>query len=150
MYRFKVIIQGKLFQRCTHLLYTAEYCLWCKHKADVCTAWHDPSFTLKIYEIFWSLETIMWIIKFFKIQYFSPPRILDQHWCIYSCLQNPLRENWFQHVRRVYATVINFPCIITLYRLTLFLVPVAFGIILTVGLVGNILVIAVVSYYKLV
>ena len=25
-----------------------------------------------------------------------------------------LRENWFQYVRRVYATKINFPCIITL------------------------------------
>ena len=34
--------------------------------------------------------------------------------CIYSCLQIPPRENWFQYVRRVYATAINFPCIITL------------------------------------
>ncbi len=33
------------------------------------------------------------------------------------------------------------------FRLTSILVPVAFGIILTIGLVGNILVIAVVSYY---
>ena len=32
----------------------------------------------------------------------------------YSCLQIPLRENWFQYVRRVYATAINFPCISTL------------------------------------
>ena len=60
-------MQGKLFQRCTHLLYC-----------------------------------------------FYPPRILNEHWCIYSCLQIPPRENWFQYVRRVYATVINFPCIITL------------------------------------
>ena len=29
-------------------------------------------------------------------------------------LQIPPRENWFQYVRRVYATTINFPCIITL------------------------------------
>jgi len=34
--------------------------------------------------------------------------------CIYSCLQIPPKENWFQFVRRVYATAINFPCIITL------------------------------------
>ena len=34
--------------------------------------------------------------------------------CIYSCLQIPPRENWFQYVRRVYATAINFPCINTL------------------------------------
>ena len=26
----------------------------------------------------------------------------------------PPRENWFQYVRREYATAINFPCIITL------------------------------------
>ena len=27
------------------------------------------------------------------------------------CLQIPPKENWFQYVRRVYATAINFPCI---------------------------------------
>ena len=53
----------------------------------------------------------MWIIKIIKIKCF--PRILDEHWCIYSCLQNPPRENRFQYVRRVYATAINFPCIST-------------------------------------
>jgi len=36
---------------------------------------------------------------------------------LYSCLQIPPRENWFQYVRRVYATAINFPCIITLVKL---------------------------------
>ena len=36
----KVIMQGKLFQRCTHFLYTAVYC---KHKTDV-TAWHGIYF----------------------------------------------------------------------------------------------------------
>ena len=53
----------------------------------------------------------MWIIKIIKIKCFYPPRILDPHWGIYSCLQIPPRENWFQYVRRVYATAINFPCI---------------------------------------
>jgi len=33
---------------------------------------------------------------------------------IYSCLQIPPRENWFQYIHRVYATAINFPCITTL------------------------------------
>ena len=32
---------------------------------------------------------------------------------MYSCLQIPPREKWFQYVRSVYATAINFPCIIT-------------------------------------
>ena len=34
--------------------------------------------------------------------------------CIYSCLQIPPRENWFQYVCRLYATAINFPCISSL------------------------------------
>ena len=56
----------------------------------------------------------MRIIKIIKIKCFYPPRILDEHISIFFCLQIPPRENWFQHVRRVYATAINFPCIITL------------------------------------
>ena len=51
----------------------------------------------------------MWIIKIIKFN--APPRILNEHWCIYSCLQIPPKENWFQYVRRVYTTAINFPCI---------------------------------------
>ena len=56
----------------------------------------------------------MWIIKIVKLWGFYPPRILNEHWCIYSCLQIPPRENWFQYVRRVYTTAINFPCILIL------------------------------------
>ena len=40
----------------------------------------------------------MWIIKIIKIKCFYPPRILNEHLCIYSCLQIPPRENWFQYV----------------------------------------------------
>ena len=53
----------------------------------------------------------MWIINYQNLMRFTF-RILNEHWCIYSCLQIPPRENWFQYVRRVYA--INFSCIITL------------------------------------
>ena len=74
----------------------------------------ESIFTKIIYEIFWSEETIMWIFKIIKTKGFYPPRILNKHWCIYSCLHIPPRENWFQYVRRVYATAINFPCISTL------------------------------------
>ena len=52
--------------------------------------------------------------SWYRIQ--DPPRILDEHWCIYSCLQIPPKENWFQYVSRVYATAIIFPCISTLGR----------------------------------
>ena len=53
----------------------------------------------------------MWIIKGNKIKCFYPPRILEARWCISSCLHTLPRENWFQYVRREYATAINFPCI---------------------------------------
>ena len=56
----------------------------------------------------------MCIIKMIKIKCFYSTRILNEH---YSCLQIPPRENWFQYLRRVYATAINFPCIITLTKL---------------------------------
>ena len=53
----------------------------------------------------------MWI---FKIKCFNPLRILDEHWCIYSCLQIPPRENWFQYVRRLLQQQLTFlalvPC----------------------------------------
>ena len=62
----------------------------------------------------------MWIFKIIKIKCFYLPRILSEHWCIYSCLQIPPRENWFQYVRRVYAAKINFPSISTLVILIWF------------------------------
>ena len=62
----------------------------------------------------------MWIIKIIKIKCFYPPRILKEHWCNYSCLQIPPRENWFQYVRRVYATPINFPCVPSSFVLCLY------------------------------
>ena len=68
-------------------------------------------FHIKINEIFCSLETIMWIIKIIKIKCVYPFWILNEHWCIYSCLQISPIENWFQYVRRVCATPINFPCV---------------------------------------
>ena len=97
-------MQGQLFQRCTHFLYSSVLSLGGKVK----------SFLKIIYEIFWSLETIIWIFNIIKIKCFYPPQILDEHWCIYSYLQILPRENWFYYVRRVYATAINFPCIGTL------------------------------------
>ena len=42
------------------------------------------------------------------------PRILQEHLCIYSCLQTQHRENWLQYVHREFATVFNFPSLITL------------------------------------
>ena len=56
----------------------------------------------------------MLIIKIIKIKCSNPSRILNEHWCIYSCLQIPPRENWFQYLHRVYETAINFSYIAAL------------------------------------
>ena len=39
----KVLMQGKLFQRCTHFLHCSLLYLESKHKAEV-TAWHGINF----------------------------------------------------------------------------------------------------------
>ena len=57
----------------------------------------------------------MLIIKIIKIKCSNPSRILNEQQCIYSCLQTPPRENWFQYVRRVYTTAINFSYITALH-----------------------------------
>ena len=112
-----VLMQGKLFQRCTHFLYCSVLSLG----GNVNTRrMSQPDMESIFTEIsIKSKETIVKIFKIIKIQCFYPPRILDEHWCIYYSLQSPPRENWFQFVCRVYATANNFPCIITL-KLALF------------------------------
>ena len=111
----KVQMRGKFFQRCA-IFCTAVY-LSLGGKVNT-RRMSQPDmesiFTKIIYEIFCSLETILWIFKIIKIKCFYHSRVLDEHWCVYSCLQIAPRENWFQYVRRVYATSINFPCISTL------------------------------------
>ena len=97
----KVIMQGKLFQRCMHLLYWSVLSLG----GNVNTRRMSQPDMGSIVHI-----KNQWNILV-KIQC---SRVVNKHWCIYSCLQIPPRENWFQYVRRVYATAINFPCIITL------------------------------------
>ena len=81
-------MQGKLFQRCTHFLYWSVLYLGGKvNTRRMLQPDMESIFTKIIYEIFWSYETIMGIFKIIKIKCFYPPRILDEHWSIYSCLQ---------------------------------------------------------------
>ena len=44
----------------------------------------------------------------------SSSNILEH--CLHLFTNSAKKENWFQYVRRVNATAINFPCIITLQR----------------------------------
>ena len=105
-------MQGKLFQRCTHFFNFSVLSVGGKVNTKRMSQPDMGSiFTKIIFEIFWSNKSIMWIIK---ILCFASPRILDEHWCIYFCLQIPPSENLFQYVRRVYAITINFPCFRTI------------------------------------
>ena len=56
----------------------------------------------------------MRIIKIIKIKCFYPPRILDNTDASILVYKFRPEKTWFQYVRRVYATAINFPCISTL------------------------------------
>ena len=65
----KVLMQEKLFQRCTHLLYCSVLSLGGNvNTRRVSQPDMESIFTKIIYEIFWSLETIMRIFKIFKIK----------------------------------------------------------------------------------
>ena len=83
-----------------------------KHKTDV-TPWHGIHFHENN---LWSILVIgNYYVNYQNIQTcFYAPQILNEHWCIYSYLQIPPRENWFQYVRRVYTTAIYFPWISSL------------------------------------
>ena len=109
----RIVRQGKLFKKCTHLLYCSVLSLG----GNVNTRRMSKPEMGFIFHIKkrWNILAIgNYYVNYqnFQNQCFYPPRIQEEHWCIYSCLQIPPRENWFQYVRRVYA--INFPCISTL------------------------------------
>ena len=112
----KVIMQGKLFQRFTHLLYCSVLSLSGNvntrrmSKPDMGSIFHIK----KSMKYSGHMKLLCELSKWSILNAFNPSRILNEHLCIYSSLQIPPRENWFQYVRRVYATAINFPCITTL------------------------------------
>ena len=112
----KDLMQGKLFknQKCTHVMYCSLL------GGNVNTRWISKPDIEFIFHIKnqWNILVIgNYYVNYQNYQ--NLMLILNEHWCIYSCLQIPPRENWFQYVRRVYVTAINFPCIITLvYHIT--------------------------------
>ena len=111
----KDLMQGKLFQRCTHLLYCSVLSLG----SNVNTRWMSKPEMGSIFHIKnqWNILPIgNYYVNYYNYQNIMLLTSLDtkRTLCIYSCLQIPPRENWFQYVSRVYATAINFPCIATL------------------------------------
>ena len=93
-------MHGKLFQKCNV-------------NTDV-TAWHGIYLSHKT-SIKYSGQSKL-LCESSKFNTLILHKVLNKHWSIYSCLQIPPRENWFQYIRRVYATAINFPCTLHLWN----------------------------------
>jgi len=111
----KVLMQGKLFQRCTHFLYCSVLSLDGKVNTRRMS---QPGINFHKNNL-WNIWNILVIGNYYvNFQKFLNEMLISSSDTrrtlnIYSCLQIPPRENWFQYVRRVYATAINFPCIST-------------------------------------
>ena len=111
----KIIMQGKLFQRCTHFLYCSVLSLGGNgntrrmSKPDMGSIFHiENQWNILVlgnyYVNYVNYQNLMLLSS-------SDTRRTLMHLLF---LQISTRENWFQYVRRVYETAINFPCIITL------------------------------------
>ena len=116
-HKTKVLMQGKLFKKCTHFLYCSVLSLGGKVitrrmlQPDM-----ESIFTKIIFEIFRSKETIMWIIK---IKCFVPPRILVikrtlMHLFLFT--NSAQRELLSICTLQSIHTAINFPRISTLHK----------------------------------
>ena len=109
----KVLMQGKLFQRCTHLLYCSVLSL----DGNVNTRRVSKPDMGSIFAHQWHILVIgNYYVNYQNYQNLMRLTTSDtkrtlMHLFLFT---NSARENWFQYVRRVYATAINFPCIITL------------------------------------
>ena len=113
-------MQGKLFQKCTHLLYCSVLTLGGNvnkrrmSKLDMGSIFH-------IKNQWYILVIGNYYVNYQNYQNLMPLTFSDTKrtliWCIYSYWQIPPKENWFQCVRRVYTIAINFPSITPLDRL---------------------------------
>ena len=108
----KDLMQGKLFQRCTHLLYGSVLSLGCNvntrrmSKPDMGSIFHiNNQWNILVignyYVNYQNHQNSMLLTS-------SDTKRTLMHLFLFT---NSARENWFQYVRRAYATAINFPCI---------------------------------------
>ena len=110
-------MQEKLFQRCTHLLYcsvlsqSGNVNTRRMSKPDMGSIIHikNQSNILVIGNYYVNYQTYQNVMLLTSL---NTKRTIEHLFY----LQILPRENWFQYVRRIYATAINFPCIITLEK----------------------------------
>ena len=113
----KVIMQGKLFQRCKHLLYCSVLSLGdnvnTRRMSQPChnLTW-DPSFRVKKQ---WNILVIEnYYVNYQNLMLLSSPYTKRTLMHLFLFTNSVQRELVSIYVRRVFATAINFPCIITL------------------------------------
>ena len=108
----KHLMQGKSFQKCTHLLYCSVLSLG----GNVNTRQMLQPDMGSIFHIKnqWNILVIgNYCVNYQNYQNLMPLTSSDtkrtlMHLFLFT---NSAQENWFQYVRRVYTTAINFPCI---------------------------------------
>jgi len=109
-------MQGMLFQRCTHLLYCSVLSPGGNvntrrmSKPDMGSIFHiENQYSILVignyYVNYQNYQNLMLLTS-------SDTKRTLMHLFLFP--NSTQRESWFQYVRRVYATAINFPCIITL------------------------------------
>ena len=99
----------KLFQKCMHVLYCSMLSLGGN---DTALHWIHFSHKEKSMKYSGHRKLLCELSKLSKLMLLTSSDT-RRTLIIYSCLQIPPKENWFQYARRVYTTAINFPCIIT-------------------------------------
>ena len=109
-------MQGKLFQRCAHLLYCSVLSLG----GNVNTRRMSKPDMGSIFQI--KNQWNILVIGNFYVNYQNCQNLIlltssnTKRTLMYLFLftNSAHRENWFQYVRRAYATAFNFHCILTL------------------------------------
>ena len=112
----KVIMQGKSFQRCTHLL----YCSLLSLGGNVNTRRMSKLYIGSIFDI--NNQWYILVIENYYENYQNYQNLMLwtssdnkrtlMHLFLFT--KSAQRDNWFRYVHKVYATAISFPCIITL------------------------------------
>ena len=108
-------MQGKLFQKCKHLLYCSVLSLGGNVNTRLMLQPDMGSIfqIKKINEIFWSVHHGNYYVNYQNCQNlmlltFSDTKRTLSHLFLFT---NSAQENWFQYVHRVYTTANNFHCI---------------------------------------
>ena len=113
---YEDVMQGKLSQWCTHLLYCSVLSLGGKVKTrrmlqpDMGSIFHIK----KSMKYSGHRKLLCELSKLSNFMFLTSSDTKRKLMHLFILVQIPPKENWFQYVRRVFTTAINFPFIISL------------------------------------